>query len=57
MDWKRDSYDLIFVIVNQLIKIIHYKPVNVIIDAPDLTEVIIDMVVRHHGFPYSIVNN
>ena len=56
-DWKGDSYDSIFVIVNQLTKMVHYKPVKVTINAPGLTEVIIDVVVRHHGLPNSIVTD
>ncbi len=47
-DWKGDSYDSILVIVDRLTKMVHYKPVKVTIDAPSLTEVIIDVVVRHH---------
>ena len=36
---------------------IYYKPVKVTIDAPGLAEVIIDMVVRHHGLSNSIVTD
>ena len=36
---------------------VHYKPVKVTIDALGQAEVIIDMVVRHHGLPDSIVTN
>ena len=56
-NWKRDSYNSILVIVNRLTKIVHYKPVKVTINAPGLAEVIIDVVVRHHGLPDSIVTN
>ena len=56
-DWKRDSYDSILVIVNWLSKMVNYKPVKVIIDALGLAAVIIDVVVRHHGLPDSIVTN
>ena len=56
-DWKGDSYDLILVIVDRLTKMVHYKPVKVTIDAPGLAEVIIDVVVRHHGLPDSIVTD
>ena len=56
-DWKGNSYDLILVIVNQLTKIMYYKPIKVTIDAPGLVEVIIDVVVWHHGLPNSIVTN
>ncbi len=34
---------------------VHYKPVKVTIDASGLAEVIIDVVVCHHGVPESIV--
>ena len=35
----------------------YYEPVKVIIDAPGLAEVILDIVVWHHGFPDSIVSD
>ncbi len=56
-DWKGDSYDLILVIVDRLTKMVHYVPVKVTIDAPSLAEVIINVVVRHHGVPESIVTD
>ena len=56
-DWKGDSYDSILLIVNRLTKMVHYEPVKVTINAPGLAEVIIDVVVRHHGLPDSIVTN
>ena len=33
-DWKGNKYDSILVIVDRLTKMVHYKPVKVIIDAP-----------------------
>ena len=36
---------------------VHYKPAKVTIDAPGLAEVIIDVVVRHHGLRDSIVTD
>ena len=56
-DWKSDSYDSILVIVNQLTKIMHYKPVKVIIDILGLAEVIIDVVVQYHDLPNSIISD
>ena len=56
-DWKGDSYDSILVIVDRLTKMVHYEPVKVTINAPGLAEVIIDVVVRHHGLPDSIVTD
>ncbi len=48
-DWKGDSYDSRLVIVDQLKKIVYYELVTVTIDVTSLAEVIIDVVVRHHG--------
>ena len=56
-DWERDSYDSILVIIDWLTKIVYYKPIKVTINTPDLTEVIINVVVRHHGLPNSIVSD
>ena len=56
-NWKGDSYDSILVIIDRLTKMVHYKPIKITIDAPGLAEVIIDVVVRHHGLPDSIVTN
>ena len=56
-DWKGDSYDSILVIVDRLTKMVHYEPVKITINAPGLAEVIIDIVVRHHGLPDSIVTD
>ena len=55
--WKSNNYDLILVIVDRLTKMVHYEPVKVIIDTPGLAEVIINMVVQHHGLPDSIISN
>ncbi len=48
---------MILVIVDRLTKMVHYEPVKVTIDAPGLAEVILDVVVRHHGLPDSIVSD
>ena len=57
IDWKRDSYDSILVIIDRLTKMVYYELVKVTINAPDLVEVIINIVVRHHGLPDSIVTD
>ena len=54
---KRDNYDSILVIVDRLIKMVHYKPVKITINIPGFVEMIIDVVVRHHSLPDSIVIN
>ncbi len=56
-DWKGDSYNSILVIVDRLTKMVYYIPVKVTIDATGLAEVIIHVVVRHHGVLESIVTN
>ena len=56
-DWKGDSYDSILVIVDRLTKMVNYEPVKVTINAPRLAEVIIDVVVLHHGLPDSIISD
>ena len=56
-NWKDKTYNSILVIVDWLTIILYYKLVKVPIDASSLAEVIIDMVVRHHGLPDSIVSN
>ncbi len=48
---------MILVIVNQLTKMVHYEPVKVTINAPGLAEVIIDVIVQHHGVLESIVTD
>ncbi len=52
---KSDSYDSILVIVDQLTKMVYYKPIKITINTPGLAKVIIDVVVRYHGVPESIV--
>ncbi len=56
-EWKGDSYDSILVIVDQLTKMVYYEPVKVTINAPGLVEVIINVVVHHHGVPKSIITD
>ena len=57
INWKRDSYNPILVIVDWLTKMVYYKLVKIILDAPKLAQVIIDVVVRHHGLPDLIVTD
>ena len=57
IDYKANSYNSILVIVNRLIKMVHYKPVKIIINTPKLAKVIIDVVARYHGLSDSIVTN
>ncbi len=54
---KSDNYDSILVIIDRLTKMVHYKLVKVMIDAPGLTKVIINMVICYHGVPESIITD
>ncbi len=54
---KDKTYDSILVIVNWLIKMVHYKPVKVTIDTLTLIEIIIKTIVQYHSFPDSIVTD
>ena len=56
-DWRGNGYDSILVIVDRLTKMVHYEPVQTTITAPALAEVILNVVVRHHGLPDSIVSD
>ena len=56
-DWKNNNYDSILVIIDRWTKMVHYELIKVTIDAPGLAEVIIDMVVWHHGLANSIVTD
>ena len=47
-DWKGNNYNLILVIIDQLIKMIHYELLKVTINTPSLAKMIINIVVCHH---------
>ena len=56
-NWKRDSYDFILVIVDRLTKMVYYEPIKITINVPSLAEIIIYVVICHHGLPNSIVTD
>ena len=56
-NWKNDRYNSILVIVDRLTKMVHYEPVKVTIDISGLAKVTMDIVMRHHGFPNSIISD
>ena len=47
VDWKGISYNLIFTTVDGLMKVVHYKSIQITIDALGFAEVFIDFIVRH----------
>lgn len=54
---KSKTYDSILVIIDQLIKIVHYELVKTTINTSSLTKIIIDMVVRHYDLPDPIISD
>ena len=56
-NWESEIYNFILVIVNWLTKIVYYELVKVTINAHGIAEVIIDVVVRYHRLPDSIVSH
>ena len=57
INWKRDGYKSILVIIDWFIKMVYYKPVNIVFNVRGLANVIINVLVLYHGFPDSIVIN
>lgn len=57
INWKEECYNVILVIIDRLTKMIHYTLVKTTIDVVDLVKIIIDIVIRQHEFPESIVSN
>lgn len=56
-NWKKKTDDSILIIINRLIKMIHYKPVMITINTSSLAELMIEVVMRHHGFLNSILRD
>ena len=57
IDWRKDSYNFILVIVDWLIKMVYYKSMKITLNAPEVAKIIIDVIVCHHGRSDSIVTN
>lgn len=56
-NWKGESYDFILVIIHWLIKMKYYEPVKIIINAQELAEVILYVVIQYYGLSNSIVTD
>lgn len=57
IDWKGKTYNFILIIVDQLMKMVHYELVKVTINTPGLVKVIINVIIWHYSFLDSIVIN
>lgn len=56
-NWKSNSYDLFLIIINCLIKIVHYKSVKVTINALKFAKVLINIVLQYHSLLNSIISD
>ena len=57
INWKKDGYDAILVIVDWHTKMVYYKPVKMTINTLKLAGVRINVVVYYYSLPDSIVTN
>lgn len=57
MNWKSDSYNAMFVIIDLLIKMVYYELVKITIDTTGLIKVIINMIVKYHNLFKSIIGD
>lgn len=57
VNWKKNSYDTIFVIADNLTKIMHYGPLKTMINIAGIAKFIINVVIRHYGLPKLIISN
>lgn len=56
-DSKIETYNLIPLIIKRLIKMVHYAPVKIIINAFGPAKVIINALMHHQTFSNFIINN
>lgn len=56
-NWWGVKYNSIFVIIDQLTKMVHYKPVLTTLNAEQLAKVSIKVVIKYYGLSNSIVTN
>lgn len=57
VDWKRNNYNAILVLVDWLVRIIYYKMVKTTIDILGVVEVTINIVVWYSDLLKSIISN
>ena len=56
-DWRGVKYDSILVIFDRLTKMVHYEPLLTTLDTNQLAKILIEMVIKYHGLPESIVTD
>ena len=54
---KNNRYNLIFVVIGQLIKIVYYKLIKIIINILDFIKVIINVIIKYYNLLNLIVIN
>ena len=55
-DWRGVEYNSILVIVDQLTKMVYYKPVLITLNAKQLAEVLIEAIFKYHSLSDSIIS-
>lgn len=56
-NWKGETYDFIFVIIDWLTKMVYYEPVKITINTPGFAKVIVDIVMQYHDLLNLIVSD
>lgn len=56
-NWKSNSYDSIFIIIERLNKMVYYKSIKITINILGLATIMINIIVQPHGFFDSIISN
>lgn len=56
-NWRGVKYDSIFIITDQLTKMVNYELVLTTLDDEQLVEVLIETVIKYHGLPDFIITD
>lgn len=56
-DWKENNYDMIFVMIDCLTKIIYHKLVKITIDTADRANIIIKVLIKYYSLFNLIISN
>jgi hypothetical protein len=51
------AFDSIFVVVNRLIKMVHFMPCNKTVTSKEIAKLFMDNIYKYHGLPYDIISD
>lgn len=57
IDWKDNSYDLILIIIDYVIKMVYYTLVKIRINGAGFAKMIINVVIKYHNLLMSIISD